>query len=293
MRIKKRVSDAIDREVAGLLIKNREYTAKELKREAERSLKQKGQSYNFTERTYLNIKTKQANKLDGFKNGERDKPWVIGACLKYGIPSDRIPLLLEIKQRASKSDIEQLRVLTVRQACWVSKLWPVILESDVINAQHRTNSQLKVLALFIAEQYAQNEQIAEVMGETFADTSELDSLYFIDGNADIIKGFLKTHYPEQYKRDSKLLASFKPLPEKLLQHIFGDLTEEELTIFNQWLSNFILSQTEPIKGYEANQNLLQEYQDLQWMVTTWNEWLMKNHNEIANLPKSSKLISRK
>ena len=55
MRVKKKVTDTVERKVAALLLQDPEYSAKYLKREVEKTLKKEGKT-NFTARTYSTIK---------------------------------------------------------------------------------------------------------------------------------------------------------------------------------------------------------------------------------------------
>jgi len=49
----------------------------------------------------------------------QDFPWTIGACDKFDIPADAIPLLIKIQQATIKQ-------LTIRQARWFSRLYPIV-----------------------------------------------------------------------------------------------------------------------------------------------------------------------
>ena len=95
-RVKMIVNRVVESEIARFLLENPDYTAVELKRKVERSLKQKGFNYKFTDRTYLNKKKEFALNID--KENPLDKSWTVGACIKYDISPDVIPVLIKIMQ---------------------------------------------------------------------------------------------------------------------------------------------------------------------------------------------------
>jgi hypothetical protein len=210
----KTVNGIVKKTVADLLLKNPDYSAKELKRESEKLLKDKGFSYKFTDRTYLKIKTellKNKNEIDP----NLDVPWSIGS-IKHDIPADMIPVLIQMQQVAQKRGLK----MTVRQARWFSRLYPMVQKMsrkhykdtniadvlllvtlprldgeqfssflngykelhDLFEIEGEETNQI-VAAVFwlamIGVQYAKQEQIAELVGDKTSDTTELDNLYFI------------------------------------------------------------------------------------------------------------------
>ena len=150
MRVKKRTASIIEGHVAQLLIENRYYTARELKKKVEKSLKGK---YRFTDRTYLNIKRKL---LADFSEDPKDTPWSIGACVRYDIPADVIPLLAQVK-----SHIKSDETLTVRTAQWIAKFSVMITDIDDL--------------YYISLLYALHENICDLAHITF-DTSKPDRM---------------------------------------------------------------------------------------------------------------------
>ncbi|MBN1369959.1 MAG: hypothetical protein JW954_06975 [Dehalococcoidaceae bacterium] len=153
MRIKKETSEVIEGHVAKLLVRNRKYTAKELKDKVEHEL---GGRYSFTERTYLNIKNKL---LKDFSEDPIDAPWSVGACLKFDIPGEIVPLLLEVKRNIPLEEI-----FTIRTAQWVAKLHNLIPDRKDLSHLY-----------YISTYYGLYEQICEMANIPF-NTTKPDSM---------------------------------------------------------------------------------------------------------------------
>ena len=90
MRIKKRVTAVVKKQVAALLVQDRELSAPELKSKTEKALKGGSKKYRFTVRTYSNIKKKILPNID--PNEAIDQEWSIGDCEENHIPDSMIPL---------------------------------------------------------------------------------------------------------------------------------------------------------------------------------------------------------
>lgn len=202
-RVKKSVNTLVESEVAHCLLENPDYTATELKRRVEKSLKRKGYNYKFTGRTYLNIKKRLLPNLN--PDNPLDQPWSIGACLKYAIPSEFIPLLVTVKtlyasrNKRFAEDREQIRlILTIRKARWFSRLYPAF---QPIAEKKYPDGKLPHLGfmMIISDQYAEKERVAELMGRD-PDTTELDTLYFGE-NPDINEGYLSTFFSPEIAED--------------------------------------------------------------------------------------------
>ena len=103
---RKNVDRVVKKAVGRLLLKNPDYTGRDLKKKVEKSLREKGLHYSFTERTYQNIKAEISPNLT---DKPLDMPWNIGACVKYydRIPPDTILLLIEYQKK-----IEELKRLS-------------------------------------------------------------------------------------------------------------------------------------------------------------------------------------
>ena len=200
---RKNLYRVVKKAVVRLLLKNPDYTGRDLKKKVEKSLREEGLHYGFTERTYQNIK---AEILPNLTDKPLDMPWNIGACAKYydRIPPDTIPLLIEyqkkieefkqsVRKRAAQSDeilgqqfwkllndviteetnVEEIEgfSFTVRLAIWVVRLHPIIKSLSL--GEH----ELGVMIIFPIL-YAEAEQISELIDNEYFDTSELDKSLF-------------------------------------------------------------------------------------------------------------------
>ncbi|MDP2729554.1 MAG: hypothetical protein Q8O55_03615 [Dehalococcoidales bacterium] len=123
-----------------------------------------------TEDTLARMISEARNK----QPSELERPWSIGACSYYNIPHDMIPVLIKIqKLKAEYGDDEDVsRVLTVREARWMARLYRVAepLISELSDG---------LLWLdFIASSYVKRERVSEQMNEQYPNTADLDRLYF-------------------------------------------------------------------------------------------------------------------
>lgn len=100
-----------------------------------------------------------------------DFPWTIGACVKYNIPAEFIPELLEIKSVPKTT-------LTIREALWFVKLYPVLM--PVIEKLFPKLDKGAILgrANIVTDQYARAAQIAEALDKPI-NTEVFDNIYFI------------------------------------------------------------------------------------------------------------------
>lgn len=222
------------------------------------------------------------------QSGELDKEWNIGACacVKYGlpIPAEMVPLLFEINEEEKKSEIvpnyepkyvDPGRPLTLRLARWIAYLYPIAkkskpileyLKNDCEPGTEITDSpSFKGVVLIMAGQYARSEQLAEIKGSSFPDTEGLDNLYFINGNADIVKGNSLVYEPEQYKNDLKALESFSPISLEKWKSLLGknEMTQEQADILNDWIRNYELrSQVEPHEAVRIDKKLRAEHPEM-------------------------------
>ena len=147
-----------------------------------------GSKYIPKERTIYNIIQKNKNKVIF---NPIDSPWSIGCCEKYNIPADIIPTLIKYEQSGQPK-------FTIRQAKWFSRLKPIVFEmsakkyplADCLAGLPTTgpvripapdnDSRFYLLAL-IAFQYAGAEELSEMEGKPYPDTSGLDSYIFTEG----------------------------------------------------------------------------------------------------------------
>jgi hypothetical protein len=98
--------------------------------------------------------------------GPLDEPFTLGSVLKWDIAAEAIPVLLQIQ------DQEKLlrQQLTIRQARWAAKLYPLVHAH-----YHEKNAVREALLLFFtAESYALREKGGEFAGVVGLDTSYLD-----------------------------------------------------------------------------------------------------------------------
>ncbi len=148
-------------EAASVLLDKRTSTAFELKREVEKRLKKKGYNYKFTDRTYLNIKN---SLLPNLGDKPIEQPWGIGACAEYydRISPESIPILMRVEQ------LKGLQTFSIRQAIWVSRLYPLIMET-----YNNEDEKFKVDIWAWSSTYAHMERVSE-MTNSKLDTSELD-----------------------------------------------------------------------------------------------------------------------
>ncbi len=292
------VNDVVKKTVATLLSKNPDFTAKELKRESEKLLKDKGFNYKFTDRTYLKIKTallKNKNEIDAYL----DVPWSIGS-MRHNLPADMILVLIQTQQFMEWLGLK----MTVRQAIWFSRLYPIVHKmskkhykytnvADVlllVMVPSRDREQLSlflnrykelhdfleiegeetkqnIAAVFwlamIGVQYAKQEQIAELVGDKTSDTTELDNLYFIrdDFSASaLLDGFWYTFATsEQKKQRAHKLANFKGWSAEELEPIFGKLTSGQVESWNE-LQRVSLSKS--VSGEEWKKKHPEEWAEL-------------------------------
>ena len=211
MRIKKRVTETVKKQVAALLVNDRELSAPELKSKTEKTLK--GKKYRFTVRTYSNIKKNILPNID--PNEAIDQEWSIGGCEENQIPDRMIPLLMEnakVIWRAKKwgepyehlSDKEYDAYmathdvdcpeefmaipisLKIRQARWMSRLNPLVdkliekYKNDKIDPELTGRGKYTLFWLLydVAETYADMEKINKALGNKHFNTDEIDEVLF-------------------------------------------------------------------------------------------------------------------
>jgi len=93
-----------------------------------------------------------------------DQPWSLGKITERDLPIESIPVILGIQEYRRLKGKEPL---TIRQAWWLSRIYSVISQPEVL-------STAEVL-LFWARVYASSERIAELT-KTERDTSDLDRI---------------------------------------------------------------------------------------------------------------------
>lgn len=126
-----------------------------------------------TEETLIRMVSEARNK----QASELDQPWSIGACAQYNIPPDIVPVLVKLQKLKASSDKEsQPGEITIREAQWVARLYPVA--EPVINKAFINDDGRLWLLSIIVSSYVQRERVSEQMNEQHPNTSDLDRLYF-------------------------------------------------------------------------------------------------------------------
>jgi hypothetical protein len=198
MRVNTKVTEEIEKKVSALLLRDPNYTAKYIKKEVENEFNIEGKNYAFTERTYINIKNRILAHMPS--ENQLDQKWSIGACRINNIPDDMIPVLLEVEQVHWKHVALGERQdgpakITVRQAIWMSILRPKVnalierYKQDVAPETPAGNDRkykyfskeyiLKWMLYWVAVMYAEQEQISELLGHKYYDTSGIDEIVFL------------------------------------------------------------------------------------------------------------------
>ncbi|MFC1955220.1 hypothetical protein ACFLWZ_01580 [Chloroflexota bacterium] len=146
-----------------------------------------------------------------------DQPWSIGACAKYNIPPDIIPILIKIQKSKAADNEEQnsLGEITIREAQWIARLLPVA--EPLINQIHGDDdSRLWWLSLIVSS-YVQRERVSEQMNEQYPNTFDLDGLFFAneDPFSDVSLNTWWSKTPPEY------------------QQVISDAVEEERSITHE------------------------------------------------------------
>jgi len=126
-----------------------------------------------TEDTLAKMISEARNK----QPSELDRPWSIGACAEYNIPPDIIPVLIGLqKLRATEEARGKLGTVTIREAQWVTRLYPTA-EPVISELTSDDMGRLWWLSV-IVRSYVLRERVSEQMNEQYPNTSDLDVLYF-------------------------------------------------------------------------------------------------------------------
>lgn len=109
-----------------------------------------------------------------------DGPWTIGACKKYFISPDVVPLLIKIQKNLISAHLpeESMTVgrITIRDAQWISKISPLF--NELSEDQFPKSRNRWILVLKIAKIYSAAERISLRLDEDVPDTRWLDRLFF-------------------------------------------------------------------------------------------------------------------
>ena len=193
----------VDRLVRGivkdfLINSNPDYTGVDLKMRVEGWLRDNKFYYNFTPRTYQNIK----NELiaEGLTRPV-DKEWTLWALVSYPIGAESINKVIEIHRVLKKYD----KYLTIRRAKWIARLYPILFPILKSQYPNEKDSELDLILLQIASFYTRLEQISEnpadkekIVDREVIDSKDLDQVFIIDQNLTfeaVLREWIRTFLP--------------------------------------------------------------------------------------------------
>ncbi|MFC1988051.1 hypothetical protein ACFLVH_05900 [Chloroflexota bacterium] len=149
---------------------------------------------------YKHLKKIQgADKARPTESKELDKPWSIGALVKYPIPPESLPAVLRVfyaERRTDAATDEYFRrgqcYLTIRQVLWIARLSPLfkyptlaVADSPKQDIAQYAKFDLVTAKLFqFARMYASEEMISEVLGKP-PDTSNFDIGFYLHARNEI------------------------------------------------------------------------------------------------------------
>jgi hypothetical protein len=210
-------------------------------------------------------KQEAAHIAAGISINPLDRPWTIGLSMKYNIPAEIVPMLLDIKESE-----KQYYILTIRKARWIAYLYPSVeklltsnprveqvlkkllphtalfnnslttapmmskLEQE-FKTKHSTSISIAITIL-VASLYEKQEQINEITtGEISSlisapDTTSLDDVYFNKYDISVetwVKELQKItgEQAEYVKKGDK----YMPISAEAIKQIVGDdLTVEDI-----------------------------------------------------------------
>jgi hypothetical protein len=188
--------------VADFLIENPDYSGSKLKKLVESQLRARGFRYDFTVRTYENIK-----KQLGEPRQDLDKDWSLGTDEKFPISPLAINSVIAIQRLLLKVD----KQLTIRRALRTAKLNPIL--SEILSKEYPIEEERDLTLLQIASLYVRMEQIAEQVDpkKKYTETKYLDKIFLIDRDVSFetillewLKVFLPTPIEKQQGNQSSL-----------------------------------------------------------------------------------------
>lgn len=297
-KMKKRINVPyeVKKEVASFLVDNPDATGRVLKREVEKSIRRKtGRRYAFCVRTYQNLKIydledillvekpaprqhiftertyQKLKKQMDLTPSDLDFPWHIGACLKYQIPSDVVPILIEEQRnflvKSGSSVTTQTKPMTIRQARWFALLHPLI--SKMAKEQYPDDplKQHACLAIY-ARWYAFTERISELIKTPYPHTYHIDAL-LINGDLSeeaLSDGIMEYCGLNEYReRHAREMSAWQGYTREQYEKVLGNLNNAQVSVLNEWIR---------VVGSES--------------AISRRKW-EKEHKEIIGLVKSKKL----
>jgi len=116
-----------------------------------------------------------------------DNPWSIGSSIRYDFSPDIIPVLIEVQKLQMQSEYEAAKErLTIRQAQWIARLYPLVTEIyvrkysvDLDEFKKPVNKEYLWMVHVISAMYAQKQKMSEIIGIEYQDTTEYDEKFFI------------------------------------------------------------------------------------------------------------------
>ncbi len=224
----------ISNEVRRLIISEATHDSKNMPRRALavrlRDLIEKMGEISPTEDTLARMISEARNQ----QPSELEQPWSIGACAQYNIPADIIPVLMKMKRQRAPEDEGGLGEITIREAQWVARLFPVA-EPLVNKIFVEKESGLWWLSLIVSG-YVQRERLSEQMNEPYPNTSDLDGLYFAseDPFSDASLNAWWNTFPTEYRQVIlDAVEQERPVThEDIKRHKGRPLSEEEKIMIN-------------------------------------------------------------
>jgi hypothetical protein len=106
-----------------------------------------------------------------------EEPWSLGVLSKYkdDFPPEIIPVLIKVRKLQMQNDWEGPRVLTIRQAQWIARLYHLIRE---ISMRRHLDEEDLFMVWVITEVYAKREEMDEIIGKKYLDSSGVDKEIF-------------------------------------------------------------------------------------------------------------------
>jgi hypothetical protein len=171
---------------------------------------------------------------------ELDQPWSIGACTRYNIPPESIPVLINIQQfRAHNSRLKEYD-LTVREALWFVRLHPIVEPLMKERYPDDPDTELVLLSV-IVNQYVQQERVSELMNEQYPNTSDLDNTYFVNKSfsvEDLFDGFWSTLTEKQEQQVADMLEQGRLFIIREFEKAYGrPPTDEEVELINGYVNS--------------------------------------------------------
>lgn len=241
--IKGTLIDLVERE--GDFKKKKDHTAEWYRKETALALKLE-EAQNPSLRSYEEA-LKYVRQLFRVKN-PLDAPWAIGCCIKYGISPDVvIPF--------QRQWLSYGRFLTIRRARLYSMLHPILcplLEKAFPGQSDRNQIRLYQIASF----YTRMEQIAEMNGEDYPDTRELDERFIF--NQDFSPEAFSLIFANLYYQSGKSSKAKgeRPSALKAEQILAGEMTDGEVELLNEYIEFFSTGDFEKANTfYKSNPNI--------------------------------------